>query len=228
MSEAVMTETRQHKLHYRGRGSQIIIYLGKLLRGFVYQNDWKVMPMVALIAGLVSMVVRRDFFQTMEYMTNAKLTPAYCLRPEDVLIQMYGNHKSGDFKDDPVFCHILRCIGGDDRFPFSHLPPSSYNEDFLQANLWSHDTSIEWCNSIFAQLPDIPALDYYNVPLLGIFLDGEYTLIGKVTLYPGTDKEKSNQYVAVRYDFSTGKAISYEIAPASPFEKEDQKENADS
>ena len=61
------------------------------------------------------------FFQTMEYMTNAKLTPAYCLRPEDVLIQMYGNHKSGDFKDDPVFCHILRCIGGDDRFPFSHL-----------------------------------------------------------------------------------------------------------
>ena len=66
MSEAVMTETRQHKLHYRGRGSQIIIYLGKLLRGFVYQNDWKVMPMAALIAGLVSMVVRRDFFQTME------------------------------------------------------------------------------------------------------------------------------------------------------------------
>ncbi|MBR6090145.1 MAG: ABC transporter permease [Anaerolineaceae bacterium] len=66
MSEAVMIETRQHKLHYRGRGGQVLIYLGKLLRGFVYQNDWKVMPLAALIAGLVSMVVKRDFFLTME------------------------------------------------------------------------------------------------------------------------------------------------------------------
>ena len=61
MSEAVMTETRQHKLHYRGRGGQVLIYLGKLLRGFIYQSDWKVMPLAALIAGLVSMVVKRDF-----------------------------------------------------------------------------------------------------------------------------------------------------------------------
>ena len=66
MSEAVMTTTRQHKLHYRGRGGQVFIYLGKLLRGFAYQNDWKVMPMAALIAGIISMVVRRDFFLTME------------------------------------------------------------------------------------------------------------------------------------------------------------------
>ena len=66
MSEAAMTTTRQQKLHYRGRGGQIIIYLGKLLRGFVYQNDWKVIPMAALIAGIVSMVVKRDFFLTME------------------------------------------------------------------------------------------------------------------------------------------------------------------
>ena len=66
MSEAVMTQTRQRKLHYRGRGSQVLIYLGKLLRGFIYQSDWKVMPLAALIAGLVSMVVTRDFFLTME------------------------------------------------------------------------------------------------------------------------------------------------------------------
>ena len=66
MSEAVMTQTRQHKLHYRGRGGQVLIYLGKLLRGFIYQNDWKVMPMAALIAGLVAMVVRKDYFLTME------------------------------------------------------------------------------------------------------------------------------------------------------------------
>ena len=66
MSEAAVTTTRQQKLHYRGRGGQVIIYLGKLLRGFVYQNDWKVMPLAALIAGLVSMVVRHDFSLTME------------------------------------------------------------------------------------------------------------------------------------------------------------------
>ena len=66
MSEAVITTKREHKLHYRGRGGQVFIYLGKLLRGFVYQNDWKVLPMTALIAGLVSMVVRRDYFLTME------------------------------------------------------------------------------------------------------------------------------------------------------------------
>ena len=66
MSEAVITPKRQHKLHYRGRGGQVFIYLGKLLRGFVFQNDWKVLPMTALIAGIVSMVVRRDYFLTME------------------------------------------------------------------------------------------------------------------------------------------------------------------
>ena len=57
---------RERKLQYRGRAGQAIIYIGKLLRGFVYQSDWKVLPMAALIAGLVSMVVRRDFFLTME------------------------------------------------------------------------------------------------------------------------------------------------------------------
>lgn len=66
MSEAAASVPRQHKLHYRGRGAQVIIYLGKLLRGFIYQSDWIVLPMAALIAGVVSMVVHRDFFQTME------------------------------------------------------------------------------------------------------------------------------------------------------------------
>ncbi len=66
MSESVMPSTRKHKLHYRGRGGQAIIYVGKLLRGFIYQSDWIVFPMAALIAGIVSMVVHRDFFITME------------------------------------------------------------------------------------------------------------------------------------------------------------------
>ena len=57
---------RQIIVRHRGRGAQIGIYLGKMLRMFVYQNDWKVLPMAALIAGLVGMVVRRRLFLTME------------------------------------------------------------------------------------------------------------------------------------------------------------------
>ena len=54
------------KPHYRGRFSQIWIYLGKFLRMFVYQNDWKVLPMAALISGLVAFVVGRNLFRTQE------------------------------------------------------------------------------------------------------------------------------------------------------------------
>ncbi|MBO7349268.1 MAG: ABC transporter permease, partial [Spirochaetales bacterium] len=49
-----------------GRFEQIGIYLVKFMRLFVYQNDWKVLPMAIVIAGHVSLVVRRDFFVTME------------------------------------------------------------------------------------------------------------------------------------------------------------------
>ena len=57
---------RRFMTRHRGRGAQVFIYLGKLLRMFVYQSDWKVLPMAALIAGLVGMVVRRKFFINME------------------------------------------------------------------------------------------------------------------------------------------------------------------
>ena len=35
---------------HRGRIAQIPIYLGKDFRMFIFQNDWKVLPMSALIA----------------------------------------------------------------------------------------------------------------------------------------------------------------------------------
>ena len=54
------------RIRHRGRGAQVGIYLGKLLRMFIYQNDWKVLPMAALIAALVGMVVHRRFFINME------------------------------------------------------------------------------------------------------------------------------------------------------------------
>ena len=67
MSEAnVNKPARQLAIRHRGRGAQVSIYFGKLLRMFVYQNDWKVLPMAALIAGLVGMVIRRRMFINME------------------------------------------------------------------------------------------------------------------------------------------------------------------
>ena len=54
------------KEKHQGRISQLGIYLGKYLRMFVYQNDWKVIPMSAIIAGVVTVVVGSNMFVTQE------------------------------------------------------------------------------------------------------------------------------------------------------------------
>ena len=54
------------KIRYNGRVRQTFIYLGKLLRMFIYQNDWKVLPMAAIIAGLVTFAVGNNIFKTQE------------------------------------------------------------------------------------------------------------------------------------------------------------------
>ncbi len=51
---------------YRGKVSQVFIYLGKFFRMFTYQNDWKVIPMAAVIAGLVTFAVGQNLFKTQE------------------------------------------------------------------------------------------------------------------------------------------------------------------
>ena len=51
-------------IRYRGRIAQIRICLGKLLRMFLYQNDWKALPMAAIIAGLVTFAVGNNLFKT--------------------------------------------------------------------------------------------------------------------------------------------------------------------
>ena len=53
-------------VEHRGHFHQTIIYLGKLFRMFIFQNDWKVLPMSAVIAGLVSFAVGSNLFKTME------------------------------------------------------------------------------------------------------------------------------------------------------------------
>ena len=66
-----MDESVKHK----GRIAQTFIYLGKFLRMFVYQSDWKVLPMGAVIAGVVTLVVGQNMFVTQE----GTLTGAFAL-----------------------------------------------------------------------------------------------------------------------------------------------------
>lgn len=54
------------RFHHRSQLTQMPIYLGKFFRMFFYQDDWKVIPMSAVIAGLVAMVIRRTMFVNME------------------------------------------------------------------------------------------------------------------------------------------------------------------
>lgn len=65
MAENVENQEIQEVKH-PGRMAQTGIYLGKLFRMFIFQSDWKVMPMAAVIAGLVCFVVGGNLFKTME------------------------------------------------------------------------------------------------------------------------------------------------------------------
>ena len=53
-------------IRHRGRGAQIRIYLGKFFRMFVFQNDWKVLPMSMVIAALVALVFHGTMYRNME------------------------------------------------------------------------------------------------------------------------------------------------------------------
>ena len=64
-----MTNASQ-KLHYRGRLSQIGVYFAKFLRMFIYQSDWKVIPIGAAIAALVTLVIGLNLFHTQEGTAN--------------------------------------------------------------------------------------------------------------------------------------------------------------
>jgi hypothetical protein len=61
-----MNEEAPEKLRYRGRLAQIGIYFGKFVRMFIYQSDWTVLPIGAVIAALVTFVVGANMFVTQE------------------------------------------------------------------------------------------------------------------------------------------------------------------
>ena len=53
-------------VRYSGRIAQIGFLFRKFLRMFVYQNDWKMLPMAAVIAALAGFVLSENFRRTME------------------------------------------------------------------------------------------------------------------------------------------------------------------
>ncbi len=54
------------RIRHSDRLEQVKIYTGKLFRMFVFQNDWKLLPMAAIIAGAVAFVTGKNMFKTME------------------------------------------------------------------------------------------------------------------------------------------------------------------
>lgn len=54
------------RIKHKGRLNQTPIYLGKLFRMFIFVNDWKVLPMSAVIAFLVAKVAAVNICLTME------------------------------------------------------------------------------------------------------------------------------------------------------------------
>ncbi len=115
--KSVNRAPRRFKARHRGRGSQVWIYLGKLLRMFVYQSDWKVLPMAALIAGLVGMVIHRKMFINMEgTLMGAFALVCVCIwngcfnsiqvicRERDVIKR---EHRSGMHISSYIFSHML-------------------------------------------------------------------------------------------------------------------------
>ena len=66
MSEANTVRKKTRRIRHTGRMSQVRIYLGKQFRFFINESDWKVLPMAAIIAGLVAMVIKKRFFVNME------------------------------------------------------------------------------------------------------------------------------------------------------------------
>ena len=109
------------QVRHHGRVSQTGIYFAKFLRMFIYEADWKVLPMAALIAGLVSIVIAKAFFQTSEGTRVGTLAFAcICIwngcfnsiqvvcRERDVLKR---EHRSGMHVSSYVVAHMLyQCL----------------------------------------------------------------------------------------------------------------------
>ncbi len=128
--------------------------------------------------------------------------PEHPVRFEDVLIDLYEHEKKTDWKEDKVFCQILRQIspGTYDNIPLKHEEVSDI--------LMPYSEQLDFANSIFNSIDqgDNPAA-------YGIFdvliLDGKPYLSTELIRAEGVDKTRPTTLL-VDYDFDTGKVLSYE------------------
>ena len=108
---------RELSVRHRGRLAQIGIFFFKFLKMFIQQGDWKVLPMSALIAGLVSIVISEDFLLTAEgTMIGALAMTCVCIwngcfnsiqvicRERDVIKR---EHRSGMHISSYILAHMM-------------------------------------------------------------------------------------------------------------------------
>lgn len=108
---------RRIHMRYRGHLGQARIFLVKMLRMFIYQKDWAVLPMATLIAGLVGFVIRDRFFYSMEgTLVSALSLACVCIwngcfnsiqvicRERDVIKR---EHRAGLHMSSYILAHML-------------------------------------------------------------------------------------------------------------------------
>lgn len=104
-------------IKHKGRLNQIFIYLGKNFRMFIYLNDWRVLPMSAIIAALVAVVAGTNMFKTMEgCMTGSLALACICIwngffnsiqvvcRERDIVKR---EHRSGLHISSYIIAHMI-------------------------------------------------------------------------------------------------------------------------
>ena len=112
-----MTEMTAENLKYCGWGAQIWIYFKKFLRMFIYQSDWKVLPIGAIIAALVTLVVGSNLFVTQEGTTMGTFAlTCVCIwngffnsiqvvcRERDIVKR---EHRAGMYVSSYIIAHML-------------------------------------------------------------------------------------------------------------------------
>jgi len=112
-----MEQNKDIDMRHRGRAAQVPIFLKKFFRMFVYMNDWKVIPMSALVAGIVSIVVAENMFLNMEGTIKGALAlSCICIwngffnsiqsicRERDVVKR---EHRNGMHITSYVFAHMI-------------------------------------------------------------------------------------------------------------------------
>ena len=105
------------KIRHTTRNGQIRIYLRKQFRFFIYGSDWKFLPMAAIIALLVGLVIKNKFFVNMEGSLIGAFALAMvaiwngCFNSIQAICRERGiikrEHRSGMHISSYVFAHMV-------------------------------------------------------------------------------------------------------------------------